>query len=295
MPCGYEALRTTGVRIWYQVSHRACAEVSAALEVSRWPVQRSQQLQNMTILIVNLVASWMHPPSLQPHSGACDNTLAESQSTMHTSRGGWEHLEVVGSCGEGHRSDWEVCIWLPDWIIFCTFKSVTHLMNWKCSGCPSRRGACARSQSVRKSFFSVPVHSCTRVNMSPNWHRTELGGIMANRSSIWYTPFSWPLISFRKPTIHSQVWSWNKPFSSCFNYSIFIQIYIYHLGLASAKFGQSEDFHSPTCWVAFACKYRHCWRWQQLGLSAKLGMSSGDILHRGHLPFCAIAFVHCSG
>jgi hypothetical protein len=71
MPCGYGTLRTTGVRIWHQVSHRACAEVSAALEVScracaevsaalevsRRPAQMSQQLQNLTILIVNLVAS----------------------------------------------------------------------------------------------------------------------------------------------------------------------------------------------------------------------------------------------
>ena len=71
MPCCYGTLRTTGVRIWHQVSRRACAEVptalevscracaevSAALEVFRRPGQRSQQLQNLTILIVNLVAS----------------------------------------------------------------------------------------------------------------------------------------------------------------------------------------------------------------------------------------------
>jgi len=40
------------VRIRHQVSRRACAEVSAALEVSRRPAQRSQQLQNLNILIV---------------------------------------------------------------------------------------------------------------------------------------------------------------------------------------------------------------------------------------------------
>jgi hypothetical protein len=34
MPCGYGILRTTGVRISHHVSHRACAEVAAALEVS---------------------------------------------------------------------------------------------------------------------------------------------------------------------------------------------------------------------------------------------------------------------
>jgi len=34
MPCGYGTLGTTGVRIWHQVSRRACAQVSAALEVT---------------------------------------------------------------------------------------------------------------------------------------------------------------------------------------------------------------------------------------------------------------------
>jgi len=60
MPCGCDTLWTTAVRIWHQVSRRACAEVSVAPEVSRRPGQRSQQLQNLTILTVNLVASWRH-------------------------------------------------------------------------------------------------------------------------------------------------------------------------------------------------------------------------------------------
>jgi hypothetical protein len=37
MPCGCGTLRTAGVRIWHQVCDRACAEVSAALEISRKP------------------------------------------------------------------------------------------------------------------------------------------------------------------------------------------------------------------------------------------------------------------
>jgi len=60
MWCGYGTLRTNSVRIWHQVSLRACAEVSAALKVSRRPAQKCQPLRNLTILIVNLVASWMH-------------------------------------------------------------------------------------------------------------------------------------------------------------------------------------------------------------------------------------------
>jgi len=42
MLCGCGNLRTTAVRIWHQVSHRACAEVSAALKVSCRPAHRSQ-------------------------------------------------------------------------------------------------------------------------------------------------------------------------------------------------------------------------------------------------------------
>jgi len=65
MPCGFGTLRTTGVRISHQVSHRACAEVSAAPEVSRRLAQRFQQLQNLTILIVKSCSILNTPPSLQ--------------------------------------------------------------------------------------------------------------------------------------------------------------------------------------------------------------------------------------
>jgi len=101
MPCGYGTLIVTGVRIWHQVSRKACAEVSAALEVFPRPGQRSQQLQNLTILIVKSRSFLNAPPSLQVLSGACENALAESESTLQISRAGWEHLEVLGSTGEG--------------------------------------------------------------------------------------------------------------------------------------------------------------------------------------------------
>ena len=60
MPCG--TLRTTGVRIWHQVYRRACAVVSAGLEVSRRPAQRSQQLQNLNIVIVKSRTILNAPP-----------------------------------------------------------------------------------------------------------------------------------------------------------------------------------------------------------------------------------------
>jgi hypothetical protein len=40
MPCGYETLKTTSVKIWHQVSRRGCAAVSAGLEVFRRPSQQ---------------------------------------------------------------------------------------------------------------------------------------------------------------------------------------------------------------------------------------------------------------
>jgi hypothetical protein len=87
MPCGYGTVRTTGVRIQHQVSHRAFAEVLAALEVSRRPVQISPQLQKLTILIVKSRSILNAPPSLQVLSGASENVLAEPVSTLLITRG----------------------------------------------------------------------------------------------------------------------------------------------------------------------------------------------------------------
>jgi len=94
VPCGHGTLRTTGVRLRHQVSRR--------------PAQRSQQLQNLTILIVKSRSILNAPPSLQVLSGASENALAQSESTLESSRGGWEHLEVIRRTGEGYWSIWEV-------------------------------------------------------------------------------------------------------------------------------------------------------------------------------------------
>jgi len=88
MACGYGTIRTTAVRIRHQVSRRAA--------------QRSQLLQNLTILQVNSCSILNAPPSLQVLSGAPENALAESESTLLSSRGAWEHLEVLRS-GEFNR------------------------------------------------------------------------------------------------------------------------------------------------------------------------------------------------
>jgi len=90
MHCGYGTLQTTGVRIWHQVSRR--------------PAQRSPQLQNLTILIVKSHNILNAPPSLKVLSGTCENALALSESILPSSRGGWEHLEVLRNTGKGDRS-----------------------------------------------------------------------------------------------------------------------------------------------------------------------------------------------
>jgi len=50
MPCGYATLGTTNERIQHHVFRRACAAVSAALEVSCRPALRSQLIPNLPIL-----------------------------------------------------------------------------------------------------------------------------------------------------------------------------------------------------------------------------------------------------
>ena len=105
MACGYGTIRTTAVRIRHQVSRRAA--------------QRSHLVQYLTFLQVTACSILNAPPSLQVHLGAPENALAESENTLLSSRGAWEHLEVLRSTSEGDRSVWEVCVLLPDRFTFC--------------------------------------------------------------------------------------------------------------------------------------------------------------------------------
>jgi hypothetical protein len=73
MASRYGTIKTTAARIWHQVSPRA--------------VQRSQRLQKLTILQVNSCSILNAPPSLQVISGAPENALAESESTLLNSSG----------------------------------------------------------------------------------------------------------------------------------------------------------------------------------------------------------------
>jgi len=97
-------------------------EASGALKVSHRPVQRFQQLQNLTILIVKSCSILSKPRLLQVLSGKPENALAESESTLHSSREAWEHLEVLKTTGGAYRSVWVNCVWLPDQFTFCWCK-----------------------------------------------------------------------------------------------------------------------------------------------------------------------------
>jgi hypothetical protein len=106
MHCGYGMLATTGVGIQHPGSHRVCAVVSAAPKFHYPNIQIS-----------------LHPECTSitaGASGACENPLAESESTLESSRGGWEHLEVHKRTGGGCCSAWEDDVWFPDRITFCS-------------------------------------------------------------------------------------------------------------------------------------------------------------------------------
>jgi hypothetical protein len=98
---------------------QSCAEVLSFSLSLRKPVQRSQVLANLTIEYVKSRSILNAPPELLVLSGSPENALAESEGTMFSSRGAWEHLELRGSTGAVYGSVWELCAWLPDRFTLC--------------------------------------------------------------------------------------------------------------------------------------------------------------------------------
>jgi len=134
MPCGgCGTLRTTAVRILHQVSRRACAEDSDALEVSDNPALRSQALQKSPTDLrrgltrskiclfwkSNLVASWMHLHNCRCFQERLRLLLQSLRAHCKTPGGPGSIWKYIWSTGEGYQSVWEVCVWLPDWFTFC--------------------------------------------------------------------------------------------------------------------------------------------------------------------------------
>jgi len=111
---------------------QSCAAVSAALEVSRRAVQWSQLLSKSPADLRRGLRSskiWLFYKS---NLGAPENALAESVSTLPSSRGVWEHLEVLRSTDEGARSVWKDCVLLLDRFTFCWCWSIHR--SWSLAG-----------------------------------------------------------------------------------------------------------------------------------------------------------------
>jgi len=137
------------------------AEVSASLEVSHRLALRSQLLQNLTILQVNSYIILNAPPWLQVLSGAPENALVESESTLLSSRGAWEHLKVVRRTGEVDRSVNEVWVWLPERFTFCGCRDIL-------------RGRVSVSSEIYSMAMVVWTQRCTWMPWS-SVHRDLLG------------------------------------------------------------------------------------------------------------------------
>jgi len=93
-----------------------CAVVSAALEVTPRPELRSGLCFSRSLPQISTEASgapkFEYPISqISKHP---ENALAESESTLLSSRGVWEHLDVLRSTGEVAQSVWEDCMLPPD-------------------------------------------------------------------------------------------------------------------------------------------------------------------------------------
>jgi len=78
-------------------------------------------------------------------SGAPENALVVSESTVLRSREAWEHLEILGSTGDVYRSVWEVCVRLLDCFTFCRCVGSSQVM---CSKYSSRMCTCVQRQAM---------------------------------------------------------------------------------------------------------------------------------------------------
>jgi len=117
MPCGYE--RTAAVIIRHQVSRRAAQRpplLSNHPEEQRSGLSFSRSLSQISAEVSGAQKFDYSISQISEHPG---NALAESESTLLSSRGVWEHLEVLRSTGEVTRSVWEDCVLLPDRFTFC--------------------------------------------------------------------------------------------------------------------------------------------------------------------------------
>jgi hypothetical protein len=158
MPCCCGTVRHHDVKKCHQTSYWACAEIPAALQISRWHVPRSLQLQHLAMLIVNLVSSWM---DLHNCSFFLDYLLMPLQSMgAHCNAPGgpwniWKFEELLVRCtGVSGRFD-------------CDFWSVLHFPDAISLECPLP--ACLTEcylVSFQDTLMHTPEHA---LNFTSNW------------------------------------------------------------------------------------------------------------------------------
>jgi hypothetical protein len=108
MPSIY--VRTTAVSIPHQVSRQKQqqshmlsiypVEVPSGLIVARCLALICCELSGLSLLEYPIWSILNTPPELQMLSEAAENALAQSESTLLSSRGVWERLKVLRSTGE---------------------------------------------------------------------------------------------------------------------------------------------------------------------------------------------------
>jgi len=87
-------------------------------------MQRFQELHTSIILYVKSHSIPSAAPLLPVLTGGPENAVAESDSTLLSCRGVWEHLQVCRRTGEVAQSVWEDWVLLPDWFTLCWWKPI---------------------------------------------------------------------------------------------------------------------------------------------------------------------------
>jgi len=177
MASGYGTIRTTAVRIRHQLSCRAA--------------QRSQLLQNWTILQVNSCSILNAPPSLQMLLEASENALAAFESTLLSSRGpgsiskyleglvrstGVSWMFTFGFWTDLHYADGVCCTWCMLFFVYavlsvyctqCMLYFVYDVLGDCCIRCMLSLvyavfGACC-TQCILYLVYAVFGACCTRL------------------------------------------------------------------------------------------------------------------------------------
>jgi len=127
--CGYWFPRTTAVRRWHQVSHRA-GQRSQLLSKSPADQRRGHSSSNISQSSKLCIGvSWMHL-----HNCGCFQNhlrmLLQSLRALSFAPGGpWKRLEVQRCTGKVDQSIWEAWVWLADLFTFCWWIS-PHPLQW---------------------------------------------------------------------------------------------------------------------------------------------------------------------